>query len=181
MKKLHYPDIGINPDDSPEILLRQITGLLESGNNPDIHKTIIALGNKGTSIVPLLHEIICSEIGHIRVEAVKVLKYLADKRSIPLLIYLLDDSETGIRWIAAEGLVNIGRSCIVPLLKSIRDRKNPAYLYKGAHHVLNRLLYEDEKEELMPLLHSLDNHLQLGGISPALAFRALETIFKHKA
>lgn len=181
MKKVHYPEIGINLEDSPEILLRQITGLLEDNNNPDINKTIIALGKIGKSILPMLHEIICSEIGHVRMEAVKVVKYIADKRSIPILIYLLDESETGIRWIAAEGLVNIGRSSILPLLQSIRDRKNPAYLYRGAHHVLTSLLYADEKEELKPLLSSLDNHLQLGGIAPALAFKALETVFKHRA
>jgi HEAT repeat protein len=154
---------------------------LEDSIYPDIHH-ITALGNLDKSVVPLLHEILCSENGqsrHVRIATVKVLKYIADKRSIPILIYLLDDSETGIRWIAAEGLINIGRSSILPLLRSIRDRKNPAFLYRGAHHVLNGLLYADEKEKLKPLLLSLDNHLQLGGISPALAYHALETIFNR--
>jgi hypothetical protein len=181
MKKIHIPGTGIDLNDSPDILLKQITGLLEDSSSPDMHNTIIALGNLGKSIVPQLHEILCSEQGHIRLEAAKVVRYIADKRSIPVLIYLLDDSETGIRWVAAEGLVSIGRSCILPLLRSIRDRKNPAFLYKGAHHVLNSLLYADEKEKLQPLLHSLDNHHQLSGISPALAYHALETIFKRRA
>jgi hypothetical protein len=179
MKKIHSPEIGINPNDSPHDLLKQISGLLEDGNYPDIHNTITALGNLGKSIIPFLHEILCSEKGHIRLEAVKVVKSIADRRSIPVLIYLLDDSETGIRWVAAEGLVNIGRSCIVPLLRSVRNRVNPAFLYKGAHHVLNSLLYADEKEKLQPLLLSLDNHRQLGGISPVLASEALETVFKR--
>ena len=181
MKKIQNPEFGINLNDSPEILLKQIIGLLEDSNYPDNHKTITALGNLGTSIVPLLHEILCSENGHIRLEAVKVVKYIADRRSIPILIYLLDESETGIRWVAAEGLVNIGRSSILPLLRSIRDRINPAFLYKGAHHVLNSLLYADEKEKLQTLLLCLDNYHQLGGISPVLASKALETTFKRSA
>jgi HEAT repeat protein len=175
MKKILNPESGIDLNGSPENLLKQISGLLEGSNY------IKTLGNLGKSIVPILHEILCSENGHTRLEALKVVKFIADRRSIPVLIYLLDDSETGIRWVAAEGLVNIGRSSIIPLLRSIRDRKNPAYLYKGAHHVLNSLLYADEKEKLQPLLNSLDNHHQLGGISPALAYHALETIFKRKA
>jgi hypothetical protein len=181
MKKIYNPDTGINLNDSPESILQQITGLLENNNFPDVHNKIAALGKLGNGIIPQLHEILCSENGHIRLEALKVVKYIADRRSIPVLIYLLDDSETGIRWVAAEGLVNIGRSCIRPLLRSIRDRKNPAFLYKGAHHVLNSLLYGDEKEKLQTLLLSLDNYHQLGGISPVLAYEALETIFKHKA
>jgi HEAT repeat protein len=180
MKKTHNPEFGINLNDSPDNLLRQITALLEDSNYPDRHN-ITALGNLGNRIVPILHEILCSENGHLRLEALKVVKHIADKRSIPILIYLLDDSENGIRWIAAEGLVNIGRSSILPLLKSIRDRKNPTFLYKGAHHVLNSLLYAEEKEQLQSLLLSLDNHHQLSGIAPALAFKALETVFKHNA
>jgi HEAT repeat protein len=180
MKKIHSPETGINLNDSPDNLLRQITALLEDTNYPDIHN-ITALGNLGKSIIPQLHEILCTEHGHIRLEAAKVVKHIADRRSIPILIYLLDDHETGIRWVAAEGLVNIGRSSIVPILKAIRDRKNPEFLYKGAHHVLNNLLYSDEKEKLQPLLLSLDNHHQLGGISPALAYHALETLFKRRA
>jgi HEAT repeat protein len=175
MKKILNPENGIDLNGSPENLLKQVSRLLEDSNY------INTLGNLGKSIVPILHEILCSENGQVRLEAVKVVKYIADRRSIPVLIYLLDDSEAGIRWVAAEGLVNIGRSSIIPLLRSIRDRKNPAYLYKGAHHVLNSLLYADEKEELQSLLLSLDNRHQLGGISPALAFHALETIFKSKA
>jgi hypothetical protein len=178
MKKIHHPEIGINLNDSPDLLLKQITRLLEE-SNPDMQNTITALGKMGKSIIPFLHEIVCSGNDHIRLEAVKVIKFIADRRSIPLLIYLLDDSETGIRWVAAEGLVNIGRSSILPLLRSVRDRKNPAFLYKGAHHVLNSLLYGEEKEKLQPLMLSLDNYHQLGGISPALAYQALETIFKR--
>jgi HEAT repeat protein len=174
----NIPEIGINLNDSPDSLIRQITGFLEDACKVDIQRIVVALGNIGKSIVPLLHEIICTETGHVRLEALKVVKYIADKRSIPMLIYLLDDEESRIRWIAAEALVNIGRSSILPLLKSIRDRKNPTYLYRGAHHVLKSLLYADEREKIKPLLHSLDNHSQLGGISAALAFKALETTFK---
>ncbi len=181
MKKIHNPETGINLNESPDSILQKITGLLEDNSLPDIHNRIASLGNLGKSIIPQLHEILCSDNGHIRLEAVKVVKYIADKRSIPILIYLLDDSETSIRWVAAEALVNIGRSSILPLLRSIRDRRNPTFLYRGAHHVLNILLYADEKEKIQPLLQSLDNHHQLGGISPVLALNAMETLFNRKA
>jgi hypothetical protein len=177
MKRIHNTETGINLNDSPDILLRKISGLLDDSSYPDLHNAMIALHNLGKNIIPQLHAILCSENAHIRLEAIKIVKKIADKRSIPILIYMLDDSETSIRWAAAEGLVNIGRSCIVPLLKSIRDRRSPAYLYKGAHHVLNHLLYAEEKEKMQSLLHSLGNHNQLGGISPVLASNALETIF----
>jgi len=109
----------------------------------------------------------------------KVVELIADKRSIHLLIGLLEDKETGIRWMAAEGLINIGRSSILPLLRSIRDSKNPIFLYRGAHHVLNSLLNKEEKKNLETLLLSLDNYHQLGGTSPALASKALKAKFKQ--
>jgi HEAT repeat protein len=71
-------------------------------------------------------------------EAAKIVELIADRRSIPLLINLLDDKEFEIRWIAAEGLIKIGRRSILPLLKSVRDGESSYFHNKGAHHVLNQ-------------------------------------------
>ena len=94
------------------------------------------------------------------------------------MINLLDDKEFEIRWIAAEGLIKIGRRSILPLLKSIRDWKSTFILNKGAHHVLRSLLNENEINKLTALLLSLDDAQELGETAPVEASKAIKTIFK---
>jgi HEAT repeat protein len=113
-------------------------------------------------------------------EAAKIVELIADRRSIPFLINLLDDKEFEIRWIAVEGLIKIGRRAILPLLKSIRDGKSTFIFNKGAHHVLLSLLKEDEKNKLPTLLLSLDDVQELGETAPVEASEAIKTIFKRK-
>jgi hypothetical protein len=112
-------------------------------------------------------------------EAAKIVELIADRRSIPFLINLLDDKEFEIRWIAAEGLIKIGRRAILPLLKSIRDGKSSFILNKGAHHVLQSLLNENEKKKLISFLLTLDDAQELGETAPVEASEAIKTIFKR--
>jgi HEAT repeat protein len=95
------------------------------------------------------------------------------------LINLLGDKEFEIRWIAAEGLIKIGRPAILPLLKSIRDGKSSFILNKGAHHILLSILKEDEKNKLTKLLLSLDDAQELGETAPVEASEAIKTIFRR--
>jgi hypothetical protein len=85
-------------------------------------------------------------------EIAGIINVIADKRSIPALINLLDDSEYDIRWIAAEGLIKIGRKSIIPLIRSIKDGRNPCFPGKGAYHVLQNLLTNSEKKALKHLM-----------------------------
>jgi len=59
----------------------------------------------GTEIIPQMHKLLGSPNRLLCMEAAKIVELIADRRSIPLLIGLLDDKEFEIRWIAAEGLI----------------------------------------------------------------------------
>ena len=103
---------------------------------------------------------------------------VADKRSIPALINLLDDKEFNVRWIAAEGLIRIGRKSIVPLLLELRDGRNFMYPRK-AHHVLQSLLTKSEKRALQPLLSTLTGNNGHGSRTDYEASYALKRIFRY--
>ena len=45
----------------------------------------------------------------LRWETAKVIEEIADEASVPLFLDLLEDSDDDIRWIAAEGLIRIGK------------------------------------------------------------------------
>ena len=114
-------------------------------------------------------------------EAVKIVELIADRRSIPFLLRLLDDTIFEIRWIAAEALIKIGRWSICPLLKAVRNGKSSLFFNREAHHILLRLVDEEEKNKLKPLLQSLDNYHGLGETAPVQASIALKTFYKCTA
>src|SRR5664279_5735374 len=164
----------------PDKLTSLINELLDSKNSENKLAARSKLVSMGKSIIPQLHRLLDSENGLLRMEITKVVELIADRKSIPFLINLLDDKEFEIRWIAAEGLIKIGRRSIVPLIKSVRDGKSSFIFNKGAHHVLNGLLNESEKNKVRPLLLSLDDSHELGETAPVEASKAIKTIFKGK-
>lgn len=180
MNKNDSSEIDINLKDFPDNLTSLIKESLDSKNSVKKLAARSTLVGMGKSIIPKLHRLLNSENGLLRMEAAKIVDLIADRRSIPFLINLLDDKEFEIRWIAAEGLIKIGRRAILPLLTSIRDGKSSFILNKGAHHVLLSLLKEDEKNKLTTLLLSLDDAQELGETAPVEASEAIKTIFKRK-
>jgi HEAT repeat protein len=158
----------------PDNITNLILELLDKKNfslKIDARNTLVSMGKK---ILPQLHSVLSTESDNLRKEVVKIVELIADPKSIPILITLLDDTVFDIRWIATEGLIKIGRKSIVPLLKSIRDGKSSYFLDKRAHHVLENLLTEREKIDFEKLLHSLNDYLETREIAPIEAAKALE-------
>src|SRR5664279_4345973 len=180
MKKTDNIEINNALKDFPDNLASLIKESLDSKNSVKKLAARNALVKMGKTIIPKLHRLLNSENALLRMEAAKIVELIADRRSIPFLINLLDDKEFEIRWIAAEGLIKIGRRSIVPLIKSVRDGKSSFIFNKGAHHVLNGLLNESEKNKVRPLLLSLDDSHELGETAPVEASKAIKTIFKGK-
>ncbi len=111
-------------------------------------------------------------------EVESIICTVADKRSIPALINLLDDNEFNVRWIAAESLIRIGRKSIVPLLLELRDGRNFNYPGK-AHHVLQSLLTKSEKRSMQPLLSTLTGSSDINKRADIEASSALRKIFMY--
>lgn len=101
-----------------------------------------------------------------RQEISKIVKLIADRRSIPALINLLEDNESDIRWIAAESLIKIGRKSIIPLLRSIQSGKVYCIPGNGAWHVLQCLLTRSEKKALHSILLSISKQPVIAEIKP---------------
>ena len=178
MKKNSITGIENDLRGIPENVAKNMHALLEEKNYKEKHRAKEALLKKGSSILPHMHNLLASGNASLRREATRMIELLADKKSILPLIQLLSDPETEIRWMAAEGLIRIGRRSIEPILKAVRDNEDAFLLDKGAHHVLVCLLHRKEKEKLKPLLLSLDNYHELGETSPLEAEKALKTAFK---
>jgi HEAT repeat protein len=178
MKKNSSSEIDNDLKNLPDNLAGLIKESLESKSLSKRISARESLVNMGKTILPHIHKLLDSENDLLRMEATKIVELIADKRSIPLLINLLDDTFFDIRWIAAEGLIKIGRWSICPLLKSVRDGRSSLFFNRGTHHILLELVDEKEKNKIMPLLQSLDNYHELGETAPVQASIALKTVFK---
>jgi hypothetical protein len=180
MNKNESTEIDISLKNLPDNLAKLIKGSLDNSSSSKklaARKTIVKMGR---SIIPQIHKLLVAENNLLRMEAAKIAELIADRRSIPFLINLLDDKVFEIRWIAAEGLIKAGRRSILPLLMSVRDGKSSILFNNGAHHVLISLLNENEKGKLSSLLLSLENTNELGETAPVEASEAIKTIFKRK-
>jgi HEAT repeat protein len=176
MKKTNLLEVQINLKTLPAYVQKLISELLYVEDFTRKHNARITLVKMGKRVIPSMHKLLSSKNNVLRTEAAKVIELIADKRSIPYLITLMDDPVFDIRWIAAEGLIRIGRKSIRPLLRSICGVKSTLFLDKSAHHVLGKLLHEEEKLELNTLMQSLDNFHETGETAPAEAFKALKML-----
>jgi HEAT repeat protein len=90
------------------------------------------------------------------------LSQIADPRAAPALVRALEDKEFSVRWLAAQGLLAMGRNGLEPLLRELVRQSHSVWLRMGAHYVVRQLSARDLKEVLQPLLAALD------GLEPAL-------------
>jgi hypothetical protein len=176
MKKTNDQGLRINPPDLHGNLAELIKELCDDNNFKEKHNARSTLVKMGKKIIPEMHKLLTSRNVLIRKEAAKVVELIADLRSIPFLINLLNDPDFEIRWIASEGLIRIGRKSLRPLLKAISSGKNSLFLGRSAHQVLIGLLHENEKDQLKSLLLCLDNYHELGETAPVEASKALKII-----
>jgi hypothetical protein len=178
MKKLNSMEIEPSLNEFPENIVRSLMEIMSTESymaKMAARKTLVNMGN---SIIPKIHKLLYTNNLPLRMEVSKIVELIGSRKSIPELIRLLEDPEFDIRWIAAEGLIKIGRRSIVPLLKTIHEGQNSLHIGEGAHHVLQSLLTEKEKIALTTLMQSLDNYHELGETSPTQASIALKMKFR---
>lgn len=162
--------------DFPVNIVKLLNAVFDDRDYKKMHNARLSLVWLGKSILPQLHKLVKSENSLIRQEAAKLIQIAADRRSIQVLIVLLDDKEYDIRWIAAEGLIRIGRKSIVPLLKAVSGGETTLFSNKRVHQVFSVLFSEDEKREFISLMQSLEDYHGLNETSPVEALRTLKIL-----
>ncbi len=89
------------------------------------------------------------------------------------LIKALTDKVFDVRWLAADGLIAIGKTVMAPLLREIMRNPESVSLREGAHHILHELNNESIAPVINPLLHALADSGEPGLEIPLLANKAL--------
>ena len=128
--------------------VRQLIKNLDSKNGRERLKSRQQLVSKGKSVLEPLIEQLDNPSYRVQWEAMKTLEEIGDPGTIPVFIQALEDDESEIRWLAAEGLIGTGFNCVVPLLKTLLEKSesNSIFTYAGAHHIF----YDLRKKNALP-------------------------------
>jgi len=95
----------------------------------------------------------------VRWEAAKALGQISNPTAAEALVRALEDEVFDVRWLAAEGLITLGRGALLPLLRALVERSDSEWLREGAHHVFHDLVKgsPDLKDVLQPVLATLED------------------------
>jgi hypothetical protein len=121
-----------------------------------------ALVFSGKQAVDPLIKLLADANHQTRWEAAKALGEIADPKAASSLVRSLEDKEFGVRWLAAVGLIAIGKEALVPLLQALSRRADSVWLREGAHHVLHDLSKKGYMGLVAPILAALE------GIDPEI-------------
>jgi len=115
----------------------------------------------GEPSLKVLKELAGSKDETVRWEAIITIVQIGSSDTLGVLLNALEDEEFSIRWLAAEGLVNLGKHSILPLLQQLRSNPESTFLRRGVHHVLRELKKKgvfSDNYEIVEILADEFNH-----------------------
>lgn len=134
----------------------------------------------GKTATPFLIKAMKDPSPHVRWEAAKALKSIADPDAAPVLVATLMDESIEVGWLAAEALLSLGRPAVLPLLNALVDHFDSVRLRQGAHHVLHTMERKHQLDStIQPVLDALRS-IEPEVTVPWAAERALEALM-HKS
>jgi HEAT repeat protein len=148
---------------------------LASGNpivREEAREALVAVGTP--AVAPLVRALLDPD-KRVRWEAAKALSFIHDPAAAPALVLALGDDHFGTRWLAAEGLIALGRDALEPLLRALLDPANAVWLGEGAHHVLHELQRRRRATWLTPVMRALRER-EPGMAVPPAALAALKAL-----
>lgn len=92
----------------------------------------------GEAVVDEIVEAFGSEQQQTRWEAANCLRKIGSPRAIPALVAEIEEADTDVGWLAAEGLIAIGEKSLIPVLTSLTSTKHAEidHFYQNAHHII---------------------------------------------
>ena len=159
--------------------ITELIKTLGSDNGLEREKARKALVEIGKDSIDYLTELLSHHKHIYRWEAVKTMEEIGDPVSIPLFIQAMEDEKSDVRWLAAKGLIKLGKLSIKPLLKTLEKKSDSLFFLEGAHHVF----YDLKENKMLPkdfpidkLLSALRNPEWVESVKPV----AYEILNSHK-
>lgn len=135
--------------------------------------SLVAVGKPAVS--SLAQALKNSTLDQVRWEAAKALSAIGDVRAIPSLVKALEDSDSGVTWLAADALSKLGKTAWPALLRPLLEIGSASLVFRqGAHHVLLHQKEDGFDDVLAVLVKELES-----GAFPETATVAAYEILKR--
>lgn len=148
---------GTPNKDTQEAKIDSLIADLTCGDVVRCQKARNALVSMGKPAVPSLVKFLHHQKEQLRWEAIKTLGQIADPSTTRVFLDSLEDKDFDIRWLAAEGLIAIGKDALAPLLKALIIHSDSIWFRNGAHHVLHDLARKGLYDKVRPILVALED------------------------
>ena len=129
MRSAKRNDVG--PRDRWSSRVHSLVGDLTSRARATREKARESLVALGKPAVPSLIPLLSHRKPHVRWEAAKTLCDIADPIAATALVNALEDEDGDVRWLAAEGLIALGRDGLQPLLTALLERAQSGWSCEG--------------------------------------------------
>ena len=133
----------------------------------------LELVRAGRRALPVLLRGLAHLNRNIRWESAKALTEIHDAGAAEALVAALADEDLEVRWLAAEGLGDLGSAALEPLLRTLSEEKDSAWIKEGARHILTEF---KTKQPLGPEMLKLREALKNDEPASALAYAALQAL-----
>jgi hypothetical protein len=90
-------------------------------------------------------------------------------------MHALEDDDENVRWLAAEGLIELGEVGLVTTLSGLIKRARSIEFCKSAHHVMHHLAQRGYANITTPVLEALQTS-QPEFTAPTAAYKALQSV-----
>lgn len=132
----------------------------------------------GEPAVEPLRALLESPQKRLRWEATKTLAAMIDPPSVDEFVRSLDDGQSDVRWLAADGLINLGPRSVGPVLESLLDRPLSTGRREMSRRVLRQLASENQvlAEIVEPVVEVLEAASADPGVVASRASRALSDL-----
>ena len=161
----------------------EVSRLIQALGDTDSKLRVIArelLVEMGPKVISEVAKVLDGKNDTAKYEAVKCLADIAHPSTAKALASMLDFKEGDIRWIAADGLVELGNAGIEPLLRKLTTDPDSANLRRAVLHALVRLSRRSDLiVELTPVIEAL-NGPSPASTAPVAAERLLIEILTRR-
>jgi len=115
----------------------------------------------GKPSLDFIIELAYNDDENVRWEALVTIVQIGSIETLDVLLDALEDEEFSIRWLAAEGLSNLGKYAVVPILQKLLNNPGSVFIRRGSHHVLHELrktgIFKDDYELIDQLSDEFDH------------------------
>jgi HEAT repeat protein len=176
LKSIYINEIKAKERNLMKSKIEELIQGLSSNNSIERIKSRHELVKIGKPAIEFLIGLQYSDFQHIRWEAIKTLSQIADPNCIPILINALENEMYDVRWLAAEGLIEIGKESLIPLFETLVIRQDSKFVREGVHHILKTL----ESKKLFIDNYEIVRMLEDYNANPSLAITARQILSQNK-